>query len=184
MISFRKHINQLSDEQLVENYKQKPDAALVGVLYQRYTHLAIGTAMKYMKNKNDADDIVMQVFEKLLSDLQKKDIKHFKSYLYVMVKNQCLMLLRKTKRELPSDLQNHEQEETVDHEKMELEQQLTNLEAAIPQLKPEQAQCVALFYLKKKSYQEIVQITSFDLKKVKSYIQNGKRNLKLILEKK
>lgn len=156
----------------------------MGVLYKRYTHLAIGTAMKYMKDKNDADDVVMLVFEKLLSELQNKDIKHFKSYLYVMVKNQCLMLLRKTKRELPSDLQHHEQEESVESDQQELEQQLLALEAAIPQLKPEQAQCVDLFYIQKKSYQEIVQLTNFDLKKVKSYIQNGKRNLKLILEKK
>lgn len=184
MVSFRKHINQLSDEQLVAKYKKEPNAALVGVLYQRYTHLAIGTAMKYIKNKNDAEDAVMQVFEKLLSDLKNKDLKNFKSYLYVMVKNQCLMQLRKTKREFPSDLLNQEQEEPQTKDYEEIEQQLLALEAAIPQLKPEQAQCVQLFYIKKRSYQEIVEITKYDQKKVKSYIQNGKRNLKLILQKK
>jgi RNA polymerase sigma-70 factor (ECF subfamily) len=58
------------------------------------------------------------------------------------------------------------------------------LEEAIQELSEEQKLCVNLFYLQKKSYQQITDRTGFTLMQVKSYIQNGKRNLKIILEKK
>ena len=55
---------------------------------------------------------------------------------------------------------------------------------SLEELNPEQKQCLILFYLEKKSYQEISENTGFSLMQVKSYIQNGKRNLKILLDKK
>lgn len=168
---------------LVEQYRETQDQKLVGVLYERHAHLAFGTAMKYLKNTSDADDLVMQVFEKILKELLVKEVKQFKSWLYVVVKNECLMRLRKKRapeslmKDLEDDGQAHLEEKTV------LESQLLALEGALDELKPHQARCVKLFYLEEMCYQDIAEKTGFELKKVKSYIQNGKRNLQLILEK-
>lgn len=173
----------MSDEALIAAYRENQDKKLVGVLYERHAHLAFGTAMKYLKNTCDADDIVMQVFEKLLKELLVKDVQQFKPWLYVVVKNQCLMQLRKKRgpQEIIKELEDKSADEVA--QKVQLEEKLLEMEGALSQLKPHQATCIQLFYLEELCYQEIVERTGFDLKKVKSYIQNGKRNLQLMLEK-
>ncbi|NQX93114.1 MAG: sigma-70 family RNA polymerase sigma factor [Flavobacteriales bacterium] len=138
--------------------------------------------MKYMRNKEDAEDVVMMVFEKLTQELHKKEVQYFKSYLYVSIRNQCLMILRKDKKEVSSELLEEvhwEDEGGFDYEK---EAQLKQLEEAIQELSTDQAECVKLFYLKQLSYKQIEESTSYTLKEVKSHIQNGKRNLSIRLK--
>lgn len=182
----------LSDENLLLKYKQTKDTKYVGELYQRYTHISFGVCMKYLKNEEDAKDAVMQIFEKLMTDLLKHQVDFFQGWLHTYLRNYCLMQLRKPKK--TSHFSN-EQElnnssavvETQDEQHLEekeiLEENIERLEAAIGQLKDGQKQCVELFYLEEKSYEEITDITGYDYKKVKSYIQNGKRNLKILMSK-
>lgn len=154
----------------------------MGVLFKRYTHLAVGTAMKYLKNPADAEDITMQVFEKLLKELKNKEVTYFKSYLYMTVKNQCLMQLRKKKLPIAPELEESQIEsEDLLAEKQALEQKLELLEQSMETLPDDQQQCIRLFFLEKKSYQEVQDLTGLDYKQVKSHIQNGKRNLKRIM---
>ncbi|MEO0404127.1 MAG: sigma-70 family RNA polymerase sigma factor [Bacteroidota bacterium] len=179
MIFRRKDISSFTDETLLDLYQKEKKSKYLGVLFQRYTHLCVGTAMKYMRNKLDAEDVVMTVFEKLTQELHKKEVQHFKSYLYVSIRNQCLMILRKEKKEISSELLEEvhwEDEGGFDPEK---EAQLNQLESAIQQLSADQAKCVELFYLKQMSYRQIEESTSYTLKEVKSHIQNGKRNLSI-----
>ena len=137
--------------------------------------------MKYLKNKFDAEDLAMHLFEKLPGKLLSHNISNFKSWLYMVTKNECLMILRK-KGNLTSSL-TRELEDTDDVDlKIEKEEQLEMLEDAIEDLKEEQKECIKLFYIESKSYQEITEMLRLDIKKVKSAIQNGKRNLKLNLE--
>ena len=145
--------------------------------------------MKYLKEAQAAEDLAMQVFEKLLAKLADQEVEHFKSWLYVLTKNECLMYLRKQKtqgnqRFLPLSEQAFMENELWEHPDSEdvLEYDLSKLETCIGKLKTEQEICIRLFYLEKKSYQQIEQQTGFELKKVKSYIQNGKRNLKICVE--
>jgi RNA polymerase sigma factor (sigma-70 family) len=186
LFSKSKNIGQLSDLDIVQKYKQTGDKNYVGVLFERYGHLVYGVCLKYLKNTDNSKDAVMLIFEKLLVDLKKNEINNFKAWLHIVSKNHCLMKLRKE-----SKLKNREQDiEAIEHSLTEVdsgeepevkEAQLTHLEEAIKLLKPEQQSCVELFYIKEKCYQEVADITGFTLKQVKSYIQNGKRNLKLIL---
>jgi RNA polymerase sigma factor (sigma-70 family) len=180
----------MDDLQLVANYKQTNDNAFVGVLFQRYTHLIFGVCMKYVKEEEEAQDLSMQLFEKLLVDLKKYEIEQFKAWLHMVCKNHCLMFLRsqksKQKREremhkdfagfMESDIELHL---TVQNTK---EIQLTHMEECIKGLNEEQRLCVELFYLQEKSYQEVTASTNFTINNVKSYIQNGKRNLKNCIE--
>jgi RNA polymerase sigma-70 factor (ECF subfamily) len=143
----------------------------------------MGVSLKYLKNITDAQDILMQVFEKLISELNKNEVRNFKPWLYQITKNQCLMELRKNKKiyKTPIDSQPLEQEEdeTEIHEEKEL--LLTKLEEIIPKLKENQRVCIELFYLQNKSYTQIAEATGLNLKEVKSSIQNGKRNLEIKL---
>jgi RNA polymerase sigma-70 factor (ECF subfamily) len=180
-----------SDNELITEYKDTKNNVFVGILYKRYSHLVLGLSLKYLKDEDEAKDAVMQIFEKLLSDLLKHQIEYFKSWLYSMSKNHCLMIIRskqsKLKKEI--DIQIHadsfmETESNLHPNKAaEKEIQYTLLEKAIEELNEDQKKCIELFYLKEKSYNEIVDITGYSLNEVKSFIQNGKRNLKIKLEK-
>lgn len=182
------HIDQLTDLELVAHYQKNREKSVLGVLYKRYMSLIYGLCLKYLKDRAAAQDMTMQVFEKLMNDLHKHEVGNFKSWLYVMAKNECLMFLRKQSRHKEQSTENlngHVMEipAAVHHEdEVALEADLTKLETCISQLNNEQQQCIKLFYLEKKCYQEVSEQTGFALKKVKSFIQNGRRNLKICVE--
>jgi RNA polymerase sigma factor (sigma-70 family) len=182
----------LSDQELVALYKETGDYNCVAVLFQRYTHLVLGTCMKYLKDEDDSQDASMQIFEKLLKDLKKHEIQQFKGWLHMVCKNFCLMQLRsgasklKHRKEMQKDLgtlmeSGNEVHLTFENTK---ELQLTYMEECMKGLNQEQRLCVELFYLQEKSYNEVAEMTSFSMNNVKSYIQNGKRNLKICIESK
>ncbi len=177
------------EKQLLEQFRESQDLDLLGKLYQPYMHLVYGVCLKYLKHKDCAQDAVMAIFEELVIKLSKYEVENFKSWLYVLSKNHCLMELRKQNRQKTdnfdfSDLELMENGQGKHHEEDYAiqEDNLEKLTACIAQLKKEQKRCVELFYLDKKSYQEITDSTSYELKKVKSYIQNAKRNLKQCME--
>lgn len=179
---FRKYkVDQLSDEQLVQLYRRDRNSDSIAELYVRYGHLVFGTCMKYLKNKENAEDISMQLFEKLPLKLMQNEIKYFKSWLYMVTKNECLMYLRK-KKEVPMEFIQIESEEETINPKIILESKLSLLEKAIELLKSPQKECIKLFYIEDNSYEQIASLLKLEIKKVKSAIQNGKRNIKLILE--
>lgn len=171
----------LEDQELLIEFKQNESNLILGEIYMRYGHLVFGTALKYMKNKQDAEDLTMNLFEKLPSKLRSNEINAFKSWLYMVTKNECLMLLRK-KGIKTNELIVEPKAEGIDDLKIEKEAQLKMLEKTIDELKDEQKTCLTLFYLEGKSYMEITEMLKLDVKKVKSAIQNGKRNLKIKLE--
>jgi RNA polymerase sigma factor (sigma-70 family) len=180
--------NDTSDQELLERFYKDYDNQWLGILLQRYTLLLLGVCMKYLKNEDEAKDCVQQVFLKVIQELQKYKVVYFKSWIYMVAKNHCLMKLRdrqgKITAELTEKLTATPHEETDRQELMNNDHTLTLMESALKELNPEQQQCVTLFYLRKKTYQEISDITGFTMMQVKSYIQNGKRNLKLLIEKK
>lgn len=163
----------------------------MGILYKRYSHLVLGLSIKYLKDKDEAKDAVMQIFEKLMSDLLKHDIQYFKSWLYTFSKNHCLMIIRSKQARLSKEIDiqinasSFMETETNQHLNLseEKEREYIALEKAVDSLNEEQKICIDLFYLKEKSYQEISDVTGYTLNEVKSFIQNGKRNLKIKLEK-
>ena len=181
--------NPLIDVELLELYRRTRDKEHVGVLYKRYSHLVFGLCMKYFRDEDQAADAVTNIFTKLFDDLLKHKVEYFKSWLYTYSKNHCLMQLRSAKSNLRKSLEYSadfkvvmENSEDAHLNANKREQEYALLEQALTGLSEEQRICVELFYLKDKSYVQITEITGHDLNKVKSYIQNGKRNLKIMLE--
>jgi RNA polymerase sigma factor (sigma-70 family) len=178
----------ISDQELLEQFYADHNNEWLGILLQRYTLLLLGVSMKYLKNEEEAKDSVQQIFLKVIQELQKYKVEYFKSWLYMVAKNHCLMKLRekqgKITAELNDRLSSTPQEETDRQALTENDHALEIMEASLKELNPEQQQCVTLFYLEKKSYQEVSDATGFSMLQVKSYIQNGKRNLKILIEKK
>ncbi len=178
-------VNPQTDGEILLLYKQTGDLSLIGKLYTRYTTLVYGVCLKYFKDRDEAKDGVMQIFEKLIATLRNHQVENFKSWLYVTARNHCLMELRhkkgKFKEEISSDFV---EKEFLLHpeEELELEEDLQKLEDCINKLIVGQQQCVRLFYLDEKCYKDIAEDTGFDLNQVKSFIQNGKRNLKICME--
>ncbi|RFS27028.1 sigma-70 family RNA polymerase sigma factor [Chitinophaga silvatica] len=181
-------IQQLTDQELLQRFKADKNSEWIGVLFDRYAVLLLGMCMKYLKNEEDARDAVQQIFLKVLSEVNKHEIQFFKAWIYQVAKNYCLMQLRnnplKYKTEITEKHIADMEAEPLDKKSFqEKDLLLENMELAIQQLSPEQRTCIQLFYMQKKSYQEIADQTGYSLLQVKSYIQNGKRNLKLLLEK-
>jgi len=176
----------ISDSELLDYYYNDGNQQWMGILLERYTLLLLGVCMKYLKDENDAKDCVQQIFLKVLTEASKYKIDYFKSWLYMVAKNHCLMRLRaqqgKKVKEVTENVAVAQEEDKT--ELLQNETTYDLLEEAIKELNEEQQQSVILFYLKKNSYQQISEKTGYSLLQVKSYIQNGKRNLKLIIEKK
>lgn len=181
-----------SDEELLGKFKNSGNLDLLGELYSRYMHLVYGVSLKYLGDRDDAQDAVMHIFEKLITDLPRHEVQNFKSWLYVLTKNHCLMEIRsrksadsrleglKTEQEfMESEVELH----LIDREDNSMESSLEKaLMDCIEQLKTEQKQCIEMFYYQKLCYQEIADSLKMEAKTVKSYLQNGKRNLKTCLE--
>ena len=177
----------ITDHELLEEFYTSRNNELLGILLQRYTLLLLGVSMKYLKNEDEAKDSVQQVFLKAITELQKYKVEYFKSWIYMVAKNHCLMILRDRHGKIPAELNERMSIETDEKDKTEFIRHDVTLEMmneSLKELNEEQRQCVTLFYLQKKSYQEIAEQTSFTLMQVKSYIQNGKRNLKILVESK
>lgn len=183
-------VDKLADEELVKRYSETRDKRAFGVLYKRYAHLVYGSALKYMKNEESARDMVAQVFEKLYRKLPEVEVQSFKNYLYGSVRNECIARLRQLNSERKKKeiytldeknndpfMENEGLLRLLDSEKS-VE---AKIEQAISQLSEEQRRCIRLFFYEKKSYKEIEEMTDFTLKQVKSYLQNGKRNLRNLL---
>lgn len=176
-----------SDRELIFEYKHSGDLASFQELFHRYSHLIYSLCLKYLKNEEDCKDAVMEIFEKSLKAIKKYDIKNFNRWLYSVSKNHCLYKLKKSAlhrirvkkiKNLDtffmenSDFGNQYSNSNIDLQKLDI---------AINELKEFQKVCIRLFYLEQKSYREITELTGFTLNQVKSYIQNGKRNLKKLL---
>lgn len=184
MIFKRQKIEQLSDSELIERYRKTKNEKFFGHIFSRYAHLVYGVCLKYLKNTADAEDAMMQIFEKSLSDFKTCNITYPKSWLYSVTKNFCLMQLRKKTITIDplAEIEQHEQEQDEIEKKKQKEALLNQLEKGLEELKEDQKIGLKLFYLEEKSYQEIAVQTGWELKKVKSEIQNGKRNLKFMLK--
>lgn len=186
----RKSTNERSDEELLEAYRSSGDKALVGILYTRYAHLVFGLCLNYFRDKELARDAVLQLFEKLFDSLKRTKPEHFKTWLTYVARNHCISELRKqqVQRERNEKFLREEEaplsapSDELHEELLLKEEKLKRLEKAVMSLGDEQRTCIELFYFKDKSYKDIADLTGYTENQVKSYIQNGKRNLKLLLE--
>ena len=173
------------DVELLKQYQQEQNQRILAELYLRYADLVYGVCMKYLEDQEAAKDAVMNIYQELVEKAQNHTIDNFKSWLYVVAKNHCLMELRKNKKMPVVTFEGQiMQSEDFSHLEnvMEKEQQLNKLEQCIESLSNEQKQTVKLFYLQNKCYNEITTVTGFDWNKVRSLVQNGRRNLKNCME--
>ncbi len=175
----------LTDDALLQQYKATGDNRWLGHLLQRYTALLLGVGLKYLRNRTLAEDAVQQVFVKAITHLPTEPIVNFKGWLYILMRNHCLQALRDKTAITDDHALNHlpaGEDDTGETDWQE--QSLQQMDDAIAQLGEEQRQAIVLFYLEKLSYEQIIARTGYTFMQVKSYIQNGKRNLKTILMKK
>ena len=171
---------------LLRDYRRTGDLNLLGQLYGRYMHLVFGLCLKYLKDEEQSKDAVMQIFEQLISKLKIHEVSNFKSWLYTLARNYCLMELRSSARHETVPIEeNFMEKDAFVHLDIDdtRERKLTVMEKCMEKLPAEQKDTINLFYLEQKCYKDISDITGYDLNKVKSYIQNGKRNLKICIEK-
>ena len=196
IVTFLKDISRdpFTDAELVSLYKNTSDLKVLGQLYQRYMDLVYGVCLKYLKESETAKDAVMHVFEELILKLKKHEVENFRSWLYQVAKNHCLMQLRTPRNlktvELPESLMQSEENMHLDGVSngvslaLEKEENFQRLEYCLATLSEDQRKAVQLFYIEGKCYDEIVQLMGREWGQVRSYIQNGRRNLKICMEKK
>ncbi|WP_031527350.1 RNA polymerase sigma factor [Dyadobacter crusticola] len=177
-----------NEAELLEAYRQSGELGFLGALYEPYMETVFGICYKYLKDESRAKDAVMQIFEKLVKDLRVHEVQHFSSWLHSVARNFCLMQLRSAQVFVSMDGSVEEAVELlaiVDTGEAEIfsQKQMQSLDKCLSILSSEQKLAVTLFYIESKCYREIASETGFGLEKVKSYIQNGKRNLKICMER-
>lgn len=190
LIGKRKYLKGLSDADLLLIYKEKEWNACIDELYERYAHLLFGVFIKYVRDNDNAADLLMDLFGKLPALLKKHEILQLKSWLHQVSRNEALQYLRKTKKftsvsleeNTTSLINGHSTEEEEKEEILSKEKELILLEKVMGQLKPAQKECIRLFFIEQLSYEEVMSQTQLSFKEVKSHLQNGKRNLKIMME--
>lgn len=171
-----------SDEQLIASYLETGNKDLIGILFERYTPLVYGLCLRYLDDNEQCKDAVMEIFESLFEKLAVHNVECFKNWLYSVARNHCLMVLRKT-----AGQERMRQKAAGTQETYVLQPEHTTVDAdallhgAVAQLATEQRLCLSLLYLEDKSYRDISEATGYSLNQVKSYVQNGKRNLKNLI---
>lgn len=177
----------MPDEELLARYNRTGDTKYFGELYNRYIPLLYGVCLKYLGSAEKAEDAVMQLFEELTGKIGRYDISVFRTWLYSVVKNHCFQLLRRDEKEIPVDFDaNFVESADIVHllsEEDNEDSRLPALQKCMKQLPSQQRECIELFFMKEQSYADIVELTGYSLNHVKSYIQNGKRNLKICILK-
>jgi RNA polymerase sigma-70 factor (ECF subfamily) len=193
---FRKH-KPSTDAEYVAAYRATGDLAVLGELYERHMELVYAVCYNYLRDEEEAKDAVMHLFEQLVTDLRRHEVQQFQAWLHSVARNYCLMLLRSRKTHVMASLEdtetglldrstNDERASAVEltiGEEPDLEEDLTRMEACLQTLPSEQRTCLTLFYLERKTYTEVATLTGYDLKQVKSYLQNGRRMLKICMSK-
>jgi RNA polymerase sigma factor (sigma-70 family) len=187
-VTFLKNIsnNSLTDAELILEYKAAGDLHVLAQLYQRYMDLVYGVCLKYLKDPEQAKDAVMQIFEQLIEKLKKHEVENFRGWLYQLAKNHCLMQLRSRKNlrtvEVPPSLMQSEENVHLNGV-LEKEENFKQLEYCLATLSEDQRKAVQLFYIEGKCYNEIVELMGQNWSQVRSFIQNGRRNLKICMER-
>ncbi len=183
MFSFfrKKNINELSNDQLLESYRTEDNQEALGILYERHLEMVYNTCMKYLTEKELAQDAVLDIFETLTEKAKTHEIQRFDGWLFMLAKNHCLMQLRKTTKNQVVSIEDRalsSDEEAYREQDHEREEKLQSLESCLEKLPEDQKIAVKMFYLEEKTYKEIAEIMQIDSEKVRSFIQNGRRNLK------
>lgn len=180
-----------TDEELLRLYRNTGQVKFLGEVYDRYSPLVYGTCLKFLRNREESKDAVMEIFEKTILALKDREIRNFPGWILVVARNFCLMKLRQKGKfqdidhfdEKNMNIHMEFSQEMHPDDRWEIEKESSRLKKCMDELSIHQRQCISLFYYESKCYHEIQDITGFDLKKVKSYLQNGKRNLRNCLEK-
>lgn len=185
----RKRSAEASDGELLRRFNEEGDIAILGQLYERYMHLVYGVCLKYLEEREAAKDEVMNLFGKLVTAVPGQEIVNFRTWLYVVTKNHCLMLLRSRKSETAHTeamladptffMENSSEMHPLEED---CEGDTERLRECIEQLKEEQRECIRLFYYEGFGYRQIAEKLGMEEKKVKSFIQNGKRNLRICMD--
>lgn len=182
-----------TDLEYVAAYRATGDLAVLGELYERHMELTYAVCYNYLRDEDEAKDAVMHLFEQLVADLLRHDVQQFGAWLHSVARNYCLMQLRKSQAHPKTTLVTNGVDETDDEllsrllidetTDLDLEEDLSRMESCLQTLPTEQQTCLTLFYLDRKTYTEVADITGYNLKQVKSYLQNGRRNLKICMQK-
>lgn len=182
----KKQLSQHSDEELVRLFTEQQHRRALGILYKRYAHLVLGLCLDYLKHRQDAQDAVMDIFEKITAKLPQHRVEKFRPWLFFVSRNHCIDLLRKQLHKVDPEFSDALFVESASADRLDKDQTERRIELlteALSTLKPHQRDCVILFYFKEQSYDQIAQQTGYSNKEVKSFLQNGRRNLKNILIK-
>ncbi|MDR2286415.1 MAG: sigma-70 family RNA polymerase sigma factor [Prevotellaceae bacterium] len=183
----RKNIEKLSDEDLLDKYKNTGDTEYFGILYNRYIPLLYGVCLKYIGDADKSQDAVMQIFENVFSKILQYEVRTFRTWVYSVAKNHCLQMLRKGKNEIHVDFNSEIMESdkilNLLNEEGSGEERSAILRQCIDKLPDKQRNAILRFFMEEMSYQDIVDNDGYTVNQVKSYIQNGKRNLKICIEK-
>lgn len=181
------NLSRFDDTELVELYKKNPDTSLIEELYNRYSKRVYWWALKFLGNRLEAEEMVHDIFAAMMSGMldlyQAREGAKFSSWLYRCVGNQCMKIVRKRNEVIFNQVEVVDVPEAliIDLEveviAKEWNEQLTS---ALNRLNQMQRVCCMRFYWDGMRYDEIAEELGITHDQVRSHLQNGLRNLRII----
>lgn len=173
------------DEFWIRAYFQSGDSEYWGRIFEKYKKRIFLRCLTLLQDNEDASDLTSETFIKAHENIQKYDMKRpFFPWLQQIATNLCIDLLRRKTiiqfTQTDEKIEFHSAEDVT--KKVENRELGDTILKALKSLKNHQKRCFCLFYIHRKSYKEIAELTGYSYNDVRSYIQNGKRKFKLVMQ--
>ncbi|MEP7374044.1 MAG: sigma-70 family RNA polymerase sigma factor [Chitinophagaceae bacterium] len=178
----------LNDNELISKVLSGDQQAYAG-LVSRYQNYVFTLALRFTKNREDAEEVSQDIFIKAyraLSDF--RGASKFSTWLYTIVNTTCITFLRKKKLEVHS-LDNEKVFELADNQDsgmranlVEQKSRLAMVNNAIKMLSTDDAEVITLFYKGEQSLEEISQILGIEANTVKVRLHRARTRLKEKME--
>ena len=147
-------------------------------LVRRYQNAAFATALRYVRSRVDAQDIVQDAFVAAYCRLgQLRDREHFGRWLMHIVANRCKDWLRDRRRTQPLDSAEMALENAAAAEHADQMRRL-ELQEAVDLLPEHYRSAVLMYYLSGLSYREIAELMEVPLSTVCGRLQQGRIRLR------
>ncbi len=179
----------LNDNELISRVLKGDQQAYAG-LVSRYQNYVFTLALRFTKNREDAEEVSQDIFIKAYRSLADfRGASKFSTWLYTIVNTTCITFLRKKRMEVHS-LDNEKVFEVADSvdsglraNQVEQKSRVAMVNNAIGMLNPDDAEVLTLFYKGEQSLEEIAMILGIEANTAKVRLHRARTRLKEKMEK-
>ena len=173
-------VNRRDESSLLLKYLKTNDLSYLLELYRPYMHLVYGLAFKYVKDPKQSQEIVYCIFKKLIKDIKRQEVRVFGNWLYNLSLDFCKQWRDRGRTESDQIVALGGSTQTPvefydDKDDDSFEEEISSMEDEVMRIKSQQEKCSQLFFKEQRCFQEIADITGWEVSEIKYHVKNAKR---------